>query len=335
MADETIPIYQNEDGQNSGHKRPIIVVRKNRRKKDRGHSSAWKVALADFAVAMMAFFLVLWLVGNASETEKQAISEYFVSPTLAIAPQSGSRSSIIDLGGGVKGVVDDTHGQNAGMIFPPPPVFEIDEQTFEEMASQHEMLRLQDLKQQLEDLVNESDDLKAYKEQLRFEIVPDGLRIEIVDSDGRPMFDSGVADLKGYTRRILTELTKVIEQVPNKITITGHTDSRPFVDYEDYGNWELSADRANAARRALVIAGLAPTKVTRVAGLADSALYDEESPLSPVNRRIAIIVLYEKKARQIKERATVGELLEEIKQQGTMQHDEPEHFEEQVVNEPE
>jgi chemotaxis protein MotB len=154
--------------------------------------------------------------------------------------------------------------------------------------------------------IEESETLQQFKDQLLIDITDEGLRIQIVDRTGRPMFDSGRAELKYYSQEILFELAKTLGSVNNKLSITGHTDATPFNGRPGYTNWELSADRANTARRALVAGGVRPEQIARVVGLADSVLFDQENPTAPVNRRISIIVLNQKAADDIRSSAGRG-----------------------------
>jgi chemotaxis protein MotB len=133
--------------------------------------------------------------------------------------------------------------------------------------------------------------LAPFKDQLLLDITSEGLRIQIVDKENRPMFASGSAQLKDYTETILNEVARVINKSPNRISLSGHTDRTPFAGDNGYSNWELSADRANAARRALTDAGLAENKIGRVVGLSDSVLFDKKNPYNPINRRISIVVM--------------------------------------------
>lgn len=151
--------------------------------------------------------------------------------------------------------------------------------------------RLEALMQDLKEAIDKSQALEPFKDQLLLDLTPDGLRIQIVDKQNRPMFDIGRDQLKPYTVDILRELSSFINQVPNHISITGHTDTTAYSSDAGYTNWELSADRANAARRALVGGGMADAKVTRVVGLSSSVLFDKTNPQNPINRRISIVVM--------------------------------------------
>ncbi len=274
--------------------KPTVIVRKVK-KAGHGahHGGAWKVAYADFVTAMMAFFLVLWLMAATSKPERAAISEYFrnpspltgQSPTPApgMAGPGGASTSMIKLGGATdvsRGTSNDPF-QNAQAERPVP----------QEDEREREKKQLEVLKQELEEAISKSQALEPFKDQLLLDLTPEGLRIQIVDKQNRPMFDVGSAALKPYTREILKELSEFINHVPNRISITGHTDITAYNATHGYSNWELSADRANAARRALLEGGMGEEKVTRVVGLSSSVLFDKVKPDNPINRRISIVVM--------------------------------------------
>ncbi len=261
--------------------RPIIVKRV---KKGGGghHGGAWKVAFADFAMAMMAFFLVLWVTQTASPEQKEAIEGYFRDP---IGFEEGGLPDPIDLGGVAE--ISEGPGEIA------PEELRIAEDDVRDLADAIEKRETQQLLQELEQKIVESDTLQEFKDQLLIDITDEGLRIQIVDRSQRPMFESGRAEMKYYSEDILFELAEPLAEVSNKLSITGHTDATPFIGRPDYSNWELSADRANAARRTLVAAGVPAGQIGRVVGLSDSVLLNKDEPEAPVNRRISIIVLTE------------------------------------------
>lgn len=261
-----------------------IIVKKIKKAGHGHHGGAWKVAFADFAVAMMAFFLLLWLIASTTKEEKAGLSEYFSPPTQGLAEGSGKSQDIIDMGGGQKISQGDDSKDNAQK--PRAPT----EEEIKE-AAEAEKDRLESLMEELKKAIEASQALKPFKDQLLLDITPEGLRIQIVDKENRPMFDSGSAELKSYTKKILHELAKTINTVPNRVSLTGHTDAARFVGRENYSNWELSADRANASRRELVVGGLAGQKIIKVVGLSSIVLFNKIDPRSPVNRRIAIIVM--------------------------------------------
>jgi chemotaxis protein MotB len=279
-----------------------IIIKRVRKKGHDFHGGSWKVAFADFATAMMAFFLLLWLMGNTSEEEKKAISGYFNDPA-GLLEKSGASPSIIGEGGANNAVItieavqpetEDLEEEISHEISQ-----EISEDKIDQLAEERENEKLEALKTELDLLVESSDAFSRFKEQVIIDITPSGLRIQIVDKDKRPMFDSGSAEPKSYSKTILWALADVLKNVPNKLSVTGHTDATPYFERDDYGNWELSSDRANAARRELLRGGIKEVKIARIEGFSSSILFDEKNPYNPVNRRIAIIVLKESAARDI------------------------------------
>lgn len=281
---------------------PIIV---KRIKKVAGghHGGAWKIAFADFATAMMAFFLVMWLMTSATPEQKKAISGYFQDP---IGFTESASPYVIDLGGTPTVAPDrtlnpDSQGRTDAdelHINPegetevnPPEQVKISPDVAENLAEKVERERLEMLLQELQNKVEENPELQKFKDQILFEITQDGLRIQIMDADNRPMFNLGSAQLQPYFEDILLIMADTIKGVPNKVSISGHTDAKPFAGAGGFGNWELSSNRANAARRTLVFGGYPEEQVARVVGYASSALFDREDPFNPVNRRIDIVVL--------------------------------------------
>ncbi|OBY93112.1 flagellar motor protein MotB [Pseudomonas sp. AU11447] len=280
-----------------------IIVKRVKRYAAGHHGGGWKIAFADFATAMMAFFLVLWLLSSATPEQKKAISGYFQDP---IGFTESASPYVIDLGGTPTPAPDKTLNPQIQAQpdadetrINPEENAKINEQQAEDVAEKVEKERLELLLQELQNKVDENPTLKRFKDQILFEITQDGLRIQIVDSDNRPMFDLGSARLQSYFEDILLALAETIKQVPNKISISGHTDAKPYAGNGDFGNWELSANRANAARRALEAGGYPEDQIARVVGYASSALFDRDQPLNPVNRRIDIIVLTKKAQRAI------------------------------------
>lgn len=275
---------------------PIIIKRK---KVVAGghHGGSWKVAFADFATAMMAFFLVLWLTATASPEQKQAVQGYFKDP---VGYTEGGFRNPVDLGGSASMVSESSEDVADSDI-------RIEDKVVEEMAQTLEQQKMEQLFQDLEERIAENETLQEFKDQLLVDITSEGLRIQIVDRSQRPMFDSGRAELKYYSQDILFELAKTLSTVRNKLSITGHTDSTPFIGRPGYTNWELSAERANTARRALVAGGVDDRQVGRVVGLSDSVLFNKGDPQAPVNRRISIIVMNKKAAQDIQSSARPSE----------------------------
>lgn len=277
-------------------KRPIIIVK---RKINAGghHGGAWKVAYADFVTAMMAFFMVMWLVASVSKEQRAALFDYFKNPSMeegkSVKPApgqagpGGASTSPIDLGGGLDAPKSNPTDENGlGQ-----PVNTVSDDQARKIAAEAEKKQLESLEQELREAIDKSQALQPFKDQLLLDITPEGLRIQIVDKQNRPMFDLGSTRLKDYTTDILHEVARYLNTVPNRISLSGHTDSQPYSGARGYTNWELSADRANAARRALLEGGLKPAQIARVVGLANSVLFDRENPFNPINRRISIIVM--------------------------------------------
>ena len=274
-------------------KKHTIVVKRIKKGGHGHHGGAWKVALADFVTAMMAFFLLMWLLEATTEEQLGAIAEYFRNPSAvegasatpssspSIQGPGGASDSMIEFGG----TMDVPKGRDG------EPWKKSSPEELERLARELERKRLEELMAQLKAALERSQALKPFKDQLLLDITPEGLRIQIVDKENRPMFDLGSAQLKSYTVKILHELAKFINEVPNRISISGHTDARPYVKREDYSNWELSTDRANAARRELVRGGMDPKKIGRIVGFASTVLFDKQDPYNPINRRISIIVM--------------------------------------------
>ena len=277
----------------------VIIVRKKKRGGHAHHGGVWKVAYADFVTAMMAFFLVMWLVGAGTKQQRAAISEYFKNPSMTqgqstMSPSGkmgpgGASTSMIKLGG----ALDLPKGPGDNQAFAKPSGSDIDK-----LAKEKEKRRLEQLMKDLTEAIAKSQAMAPYKDQLLIDITSEGLRIQIVDKKNRPMFDLGSGALKPYTVQILHELAGFVNQVPNKISISGHTDNAPYIRADSaYGNWELSADRANAARRTLTDGGMQPDKVARVVGLAASVPFDKADPSAAINRRISIVVMTNEAAR--------------------------------------
>lgn len=262
---------------------PIIIKRKKVVAAGH-HGGSWKVAFADFAMAMMAFFLVLWLTATASPEQIKAVEGYFRDP---VGFTEGGSPNPVDLEGSASVVNETSDDIESSQI-------EISDDVVDTLSDTLEQQRMEELFQELKQRIDENETLQEFKDQLLIDITDEGLRIQIVDRSGRPMFDSGKAELKYYSQDILFELAKTLGSVDNKLSLTGHTDATPFGGRPGYTNWELSADRANTARRALVAGGVRAQQIARVVGLSDSVLFDKEEPNAPVNRRISIIVLNKK-----------------------------------------
>jgi chemotaxis protein MotB len=233
--------------------KPIIIIKK---KSGHGghHGGAWKVAYADFVTAMMSLFIVLWLM-NTSEKVRQAVAGYFNDPR-GKSTMTGTDQSGSD----------------------------------ENLALTEK--NIPELKKKIEDAIRKMNDLKALQNQIQITITPEGLRIELLETKDGTFFDTGSATLNRNGKELLVMLAGQLGDLPNRVSIEGHTDAQPYASKDGYGNWDLSTDRANAARRAMQAAGLRENQVSQVRGYADQKLRVPSNPLDPSNRRISLIVQY-------------------------------------------
>ena len=273
--------------------RPIVI--KRIKKGGAGHhGGAWKIAYADFVTAMMAFFLLMWLLGSTAQGDLQGIAEYFQNPLkVGLQGGSGSGDSSSILKGGGKDLTRQAGQVKKGDAETKDKRFVQKEASLEFQRKERESL--EELKGRIEKAIGDNPQLSPYKSQMLLDITTEGLRIQIVDEQNRPMFDSSSADLKPYTRDILRQIGKALNAVPNRVSLTGHTDALQFAGGDrGFSNWELSANRANASRRELIAGGMDESKVLRVVGGASTVLFDKNDPLNPVNRRISIIVMNRK-----------------------------------------
>jgi chemotaxis protein MotB len=278
-----------------------IIIKKIKKGGHAHHGGAWKLAYADFVTAMMAFFLLMWLLGTTTEPERKGISEYFQDPFKASAEEKGAdvgdRTSIIQAGG------SDITSQDQGQVDKgaTPEQKEITPEEVELKAEAIEKEKLEELKEKIQLKLDSTAELAEYKDQIKLEITPEGLRILIVDAQNRPMFKLASAEAEPQIKSILKALAPVINELPNKVSLNGHTDAHPFPpNVHKYSNWELSSDRANAARYELIQGGLAEEKVLRVVGLASSVPYSPTTgPLDQINRRISVIVMNKKTEQEI------------------------------------
>ncbi|MFS2033488.1 flagellar motor protein MotB [Polaromonas sp. CT11-55] len=258
--------------------RRIIVIRRPV-KAAAHHGGAWKIAFADFMTAMFAFFLVLWILSISSPKQLEGIADQFKMP-LKVAIAGGKKSSTstnVIPGGGA----DPSHADG-----------EVRQAAADSGKDPDDGQRLEALKERLDNLIESSPVLRQFRPQLLIDITPEGLRIQIVDSNNRPMFDRSSAVVVAYMRSILREIAPVLNEQPNKLTLSGHTDATVYSQGDkSYSNWELSADRANASRRELVAGGMQDGKILRVMGVSSSVHLNNDDPYAAVNRRISILVL--------------------------------------------
>jgi chemotaxis protein MotB len=273
--------------------RPIIVKRVKKSAHGR-HGGVWKIAYADFVTAMMAFFLLMWLLGSTTKADLQGIAEYFQTPLkVALLGGSGAGEATSVIKGGGTDLVRAVGQQRGGDSASGRKIEDL--KAAEQELARREKLALKELKARIEGAIAASPTLSQFRNQLLIDITTEGLRIQIVDEQNRPMFAIGSAQLQPYTRDIVREIGKLLNEVPNRISLSGHTDATPYYGGEaGYSNWELSADRGNAVRRELLAGGMLETRIARVVGLSSSVLLDSQDPYNPINRRVSIIVMNKK-----------------------------------------
>ena len=272
-----------------------IVVKKIKKGGHGAHGGAWKIAFADFMTAMMAFFLLMWLLGSVSKGTLKGISDYFSNP-VKVASSGGAGSG--DAESLIKGGGEDLT-RDSGQV----------KKGAENVSdAAQDRRRLSELKKKFEALMDDkmqrNTTLAKYRSQLRLDMVAEGLRIQIVDEQNRPMFKSGSSDLEQYTRDVLREIAAMLNEVPNTISLSGHTDAARYSGGErGYSNWELSSDRANASRREMIVGGLDSEKILRVNGFVDVIPLDKDNIYNPINRRISIVVLNKEAEQDIRQQA--------------------------------
>jgi chemotaxis protein MotB len=302
---------------------PPIIIKRVKKAAHKHHGGAWKVAYADFVTAMMAFFLLLWLLQATTEEQKLGIADYFAPSSIA-RNTSGSGGVLggrtftkkganpddqtpvgvgikiqlpssppdqDDAGDPVESTATDKTGAGAGDEGTPGETEQAEAERIEEMLAQREAEQFAQAEQALREAVENVPELENLINNLVIDQTPEGLRIQIVDEEANSMFPSGSAQMFEHTRKLLALVVDAVKLLPQQIAIKGHTDAAPYVNDDGYSNWELSTDRANSSRRALIKAGLSPDRVASVVGLADTDHLDEDDPLSPRNRRISIILL--------------------------------------------
>jgi chemotaxis protein MotB len=282
-----------------GTQQPVVIKRP--RKGGGGHhGGVWKIAYADFVTAMMAFFLLMWLIGSTAKGDLNGIAEYFATP-LKVALQGGSGSG--DASSVIQGGGQDL-SRAAGQV--KRGDIEASKRTINLQAlpadrEKIEQMRLEELKKQVEQVIDASANLRQYKSQLLIDVTSEGLRIQIIDALNRPMFDLSSAELKPYAKDILRAIGRTLNAVENKISLSGHTDATGYVGGErGFSNWELSVNRANASRRELVAGGMDENKVMRVVGLSSTVLFDKADPNNPINRRISVVVMNKRTEEAVK-----------------------------------
>lgn len=282
---------------------PVLIIKRPKKAAHGHHGGAWKVAYADFVTAMMAFFLLLWLLNSVSSEKLQGISDYFAP--ISTPASTGGAGSLLG-GRTVSSSEDRESGSTPTNEVGPDarstasvPVNNYDDGESEEpsrdeldaMLASREQQEFDEAAQELRRAIDGSPALRALGDNLRVEDSPEGLRIQIMDREGLPMFPRGSAAMHEHTHALLKLIADVIKRMPQDVAIAGHTDATPFTTENGYGNWELSADRANAARRTLVEFGVPEARIARVVGEADTEPLVADDPEAPANRRLSVTLL--------------------------------------------
>ncbi|MCE2992859.1 MAG: flagellar motor protein MotB [Alphaproteobacteria bacterium] len=270
-------------------KAPIIIKKINAAHHGH-HGGAWKVAYADFVTAMMAFFLLLWLLNSVPVEKLEGIAQYF-EPTVGVAGSKG-----IGFQGGKKdnqsGIISDVKQQgvkygvnSVGAVISNPEVGT--EVSIEEAENANFTIMEGELKKS----ITADKELAAFQDSIAFDVTPEGLQIKLIDQEKYPLFKPGKAELETYSKNIMMKIATLIKYSPNFISISGHTDADTAYLSEIYTNWELSTDRANAARKFLVSSGIDSDRIARIVGRADTDPIDPANPNAARNRRVSITLL--------------------------------------------
>ncbi len=274
-----------------------IIIKKVKKYAGGHHGGAWKVAYADFVTAMMAFFLLLWLLNVTTKDQKDAISNYFDPSHPKVSKSESGAGGVM---GGLSISKEGAMAQNAQEMTQPTTGKPADtddntsrERQMEQELKSREDARFEQTKQDLEKAIQQEAELRDLARHLMIDITPEGLRIQVIDQDGDPMFPSGSAQMFDKTRKLMGKVAELIAKLPNGISVRGHTDANPYNNGKGYTNWELSADRANATRRILEDDKIPESRMANVMGKAETEPFLPKSPLDPRNRRISIVLLRE------------------------------------------
>lgn len=310
---------------------PIIIVKKVRKKKKDHHGGSWKIAYADFVTAMMAFFMLMWLLSLLNKYQLQGVSAYFQKPLSDIfvgsknsdhykvktdekidkSTKASSASSKVaqthkELNYAAKVDLSAQKMKAAAVNTAIKAQAEAHEKKDDSLStskahehSKDSLKELQNIKRNLQISLETNPSLKEYKDNISFEIVDDGVKVSLHDSAKHPMFSLGKADFHNYAKHIINWLCDQFNTIPKQIVIIGHTDANQYDDQAAYTNWELSTDRANAVRRLLIAGGMKANKIIRIEGAADVSLEDVNHAESPVNRRVEVIILKDEAAKRI------------------------------------
>lgn len=289
-----------------------IVIRRIKKNGGGHHGGAWKIAFADFALALMAFFLVLWLIESTTDLEKMVIAGYFSDPRSLANSGDGGTPYVLDLGGRPLSVANQ--GLNLALVQEDldqnvESAEDLENPEAIELARLRQIEMLDSVRGQIEELVAGNQEFEWFNDAASIELTEDGLSIQITDRENRPVFNLGSSDMMPYARQVLWSMAQILGGVPNKVSIYGHTDSVPFGSTGgEYTNWELSSDRANSARRVLVEGGLPYEKFAQIIGMGSSMPLLEDNPEDPANRRIVIMVLNEIAEQRLSENTRESEL---------------------------
>lgn len=286
---------------------PRIVIRRPKRVKHEHHGGAWKIAYADFITAMMAFFLIMWILALVPKENLGEMAQYFKRPLIeAVQATHGTGQDRSLIPGKSPSVIPNPNPLPTPQIAPEVRAVTPQGAGGPNAAEREDAQRLEDLKSAIERLIDTDPVLSEFRPQMLLDMTPEGLRIQIVDQQNRPMFQSGKATVQPYMQTILRQIAPLFNALPNAITLSGHTDATPYIGGDRaYSNWELSSDRAHAARQELMAGGLESNKVKRVLGLGPTVSLIKDNPYAPVNRRISVLVLNAKtEARMDSESST-------------------------------
>lgn len=319
------------------HKPQHVVIKKVKKVHNRHHGGAWKIAYADFVTAMMAFFLLMWLLSLLNKYQLEGIAKYFQKPLKEVFSKqdmiakkekmrpdmlgpttennTGAKENtrnVVDKNVGIQekpqnaqGKVDQNQDDKTNKLKTKnddtKDVLKNKEQQKQQLKQANTMEQLQEMKAELEAKLKNDPAVSQFQNQLNFVVTSDGLKIVLKDLENKPMFSEGKTDFQKYAVNMLNWLSQQINTYSNRLVIIGHTDSTPYANDDYYSNWELSTDRANSTRRILIKSGMSKDKILRVMGGADTDLLDKKNGGNPANRRIEIIVLTDKAAKHIEE----------------------------------
>ncbi len=274
----------------AGHNQPIVINKKVKKGDGHGHhGGAWKVAYADFVTAMMAFFLLLWLLSTTTDEQRAGIADYFTPTTSTVSATSGAGGILAGQTFSDSGARIGEGGTPSAVVELNPPTRQAKEKDIEELAAKREQENFEKALQALDKAITDSPELSDLRNNIQIDMTPEGMRIQIVDQEGGALFRAGSAEMNARTRELISQIAKVVEGLPNDISISGHTDATPF-NRGNYSNWELSSDRANASRRELITSGINPSRIVQVVGKADQEPLVEEDSFLPQNRRVSIVL---------------------------------------------